>query len=124
MMLVSYLHLMSFYFRRQILTFYCCLLCPRRTVTDNAKGDDPDALLSQKHYSKALGNVDVDPQYIKFMTRIQRGGEDQVIRYCRWNDSNGAMLPMTSLGAKILSSLLIPDCSCCGAARKFEFQVS
>jgi hypothetical protein len=61
---------------------YCCdliyiLECPNET------NDDPDAKISQLDYSRALGNnEDIDRQYIKFMTRVQRGGANQVFFRC------------------------------------------
>ena len=97
---------------------------------------DEDASLRQSDYSKALGNEVVDPAYVQFMTRVRKGGDQQVLRYCRWEESSrgGGPLYMHSAGAVVerkgvrlptrIAAQDVPRCSRCGGERKYEFQVS
>ena len=104
-------------------------------MTEPADESDEDARLRQADYSKALGNEVVDPAYVHFMTRVRRGGERQVLRYCRWEDAakGGGPLHMHSERAVLerrgvrlptrVSPHEIPPCPYCRGERKFEFQV-
>ncbi len=89
--------------------------------SEDAKNDS-DARLTQQDYSDALGNEAIDPQYVKFLTRIERGGKDQVLRYSRWSEKEGPLFLSTEEKSK-RAGLAVPDCERCGSARKFEFQV-
>jgi hypothetical protein len=109
------------------------------TIWDDASEpegeDDEDAKLNQADYSKALGNEVVDPMYVRFLTRVRKGGEKQVLRYCRWQNeaSGGGPLYLHSSTAKItagdrqlpvrISQDDVPLCQACGTKREFEFQV-
>lgn len=89
------------------------------------QADDPDLLLTQKDYSKSLGNEQVDQQYVKFTDRCRRGGEDQVLRYERWPPTRlRGPLCLTAEGEVVMKKQLqVPVCGHCGGERKFEFQV-
>ncbi len=93
--------------------------------SEDAK-NDADVKLTQQDYSEALGNESIDPQYVKFLTRIERGGKDQVLRYCRWSkregEGEGPLYISTEEKSK-RGEMSIPHCERCGAERKFEFQV-
>lgn len=101
-------------------------------VTGDEDEEDDDRKIEQTDYNKALGTQDVDEEYLKFLTRIDRGHKSQVMRYCRWTNayshstnssqSSGVLLQSSSdvLKQKIRS---VPRCEYCGAAREFEFQV-
>jgi len=84
--------------------------------------DEADLKLKQKDYDSALGNSTRDPEYLKFLSRVRRGGADQVLRYCRWEDGNGA-LAITAAAAADKKQYRAPDCGNCGSPRAFEFQV-
>lgn len=61
-------------------------------VTEGGADEEADALLTQADYNKALGNdTDAahahDPVYINFLTRISKGGSDQILRYYRNSSS-------------------------------------
>ena len=104
------------------------------------EGDQEDAKLSQKDYNAALGNQVVDPNYVRFLTRVRRGGEHQILRYCRWpateknqrvaplymHSANAVLLDPTNkerTSAPRIAAKDVPNCSNCGAERRFEFQV-
>lgn len=53
------------------------------TVTEGGADEEADAKLTQADYQKALGSEVHDPTYINFLTRVERGGRDQVLRYFR-----------------------------------------
>lgn len=104
-------------------------------MAEPADEADEDAKLRQSDYSKALGNEVVDPAYVHFMTRVRRGGDKQVLRYCRWEEEakGGGPLHMHSERAVVerrglrlptrVSHQGIPPCPYCQGERKFEFQV-
>lgn len=52
-------------------------------MTEGGVDEEADAKLTQADYQKALGSEVHDPTYINFLTRVERGGRDQVLRYCR-----------------------------------------
>jgi pre-rRNA-processing protein TSR4 len=88
--------------------------------TTGEKDEEDDLNLKQSDYDQALGNESRDPEYIKFLARVRRGGPDQILRYCRWDEKNGP-LPISTIGKK--NSFEPPLCEKCGSIRKFEFQV-
>ena len=51
--------------------------------TEGGADEAADARLKQADYQRALGSEVHDPTYINFLTRVSRGGSDQVLRYCR-----------------------------------------
>jgi hypothetical protein len=61
-------------------------------VTEGGADESEDAKLTQVDYSSALGNESSDPAYTRFTERIRRGGSDQIIRYCRWNNDARLMI--------------------------------
>jgi hypothetical protein len=53
-------------------------------VHEETKGgadEEKDAKLTQKHYNKALSEQTYDPIYVNFLTRIDRSGKRQILRY-------------------------------------------
>ena len=89
------------------------------TATEEEK---EDLALTQKDYDNALGNESMEAEYLAFLARVRRGGVDQVLRYCRWDDESGP-LPISAAAARDAIENPPPPCSKCGAPRKFEFQV-
>ena len=85
--------------------------------------NDPDAMLNQRDYSAALGNHEIDPQYVKFMTKVQRGGASQVLRYCRWEENGFGSIFFSKASEMKMESECIPCCKFCQSPAKFEFQV-
>lgn len=63
---------------------------PITTVTEGGADEAADAKLTQADYQKALGSEAHDPTYINFLTRLERGGGDQVLRYCRTPSATAA----------------------------------
>ena len=54
--------------------------------TSGGADETADARLTQRDYQRALGSgasAEHDPQYVLFLARVSRGGNDQVLRYCR-----------------------------------------
>mmetsp|Transcript_24514 Transcript_24514/g.36060 ORF Transcript_24514/g.36060 Transcript_24514/m.36060 type:complete len:433 (+) Transcript_24514:51-1349(+) len=103
-------------------------------VTPGGEGEEADAALRQADYNAALGNKEglTDPVYVKFLTRVSLGGNDQVLRYycgprgmkdvsTTEGSSSRLPLPVSSIGTVDEES--VPVCERCGAARTFEFQV-
>ena len=109
-----------------------------------------DAHLTQTDYNTALGNEASDIIYTKFMERVRRGGNNQVLRYIRWDDIEGPLILSscdTATGAqkneKISSEMdlgpinptnfisekfgksnsFLGCCENCGNDRRFEFQI-
>lgn len=64
--------------------------------------------------------VKKDANLSKSVERIVLGGQDQIIRYCRWN--NDARLLMCG-NTNTNANTNIPNCQYCNGPRKFEFQV-
>lgn len=79
---------------------------------------DEDITLTQDDYNKSLGNDVIDPFYKKFLSRIDKTGPDQILRYSRWEDTS--QLFISTEEAKVLD---IPCCENCGSPRKLEMQV-
>lgn len=120
-------------------------------MTEGGTDEEADAKLTQADYQKALGSEVHDPTYINFLTRVERGGRDQVLRYHRAplnshrtgtsedpsgnaNNQASASGSRSSKGLLLLSSdaellrqraerLSAHPCSRCGAPRTFECQV-
>ncbi len=103
-------------------------------MTKGGADESSDAALTQTDYNKALGGQKHDPVYINFLTRIQRGGNDQVLRYNRWNNEDAAAAgtttghahgPLRLSGDPHMTQRIqsVPNCERCGAKRAFEFQV-
>ena len=60
-------------------------------VTEGGADEELDAKLTNADYQRALlGSEQHDPTYINFLTRVSRGGSDQVLRYCRTTTSTAA----------------------------------
>lgn len=118
-------------------------------VTEGGADEEADARLTQADYQRAMGSEVHDPTYINFLTRVERGGKDQVLRYCRapavphagaegtqsTSTSATAGAARSSQGLLLLSSdkelmktraAALESCPCprCGAPRTFEFQVT
>lgn len=123
-------------------------------MTEGGTDEEADAKLTQADYQKALGSEVHDPTYINFLTRVERGGRDQVLRYHRAplsshsagssehlgvsannQASANASGSRSSKGLLLLSSdaellrqraerLIAHPCNRCGAPRSFECQVS
>jgi hypothetical protein len=67
------------------------------TVTQGGDDETADAQLSQADYTAALGSEVQDPAYVNFLTRISRGGTDQVLRYCRDKSVTAAAAAATAV---------------------------
>jgi len=104
-------------------------------MTEGAPDEADDLKLTQSDYHKALqgGKAEQhDPTYINFITRISRGGSDQVLRYCRPSTiSDGTrkekLLYLSSdraLRDHRADLLRRSPCEGCGSPRTIEFQVS
>lgn len=104
--------------------------------------EDDDAALTQSDYNKALGNDASDPVYSKFCERVRRGGGNQILRYCRWEEEEGPLqisstskpiVISTASSAAADSATAKPtatttgepnlNCPRCGSECKFEFQI-
>jgi hypothetical protein len=111
-------------------------------VTEGGEGEEADAALRQADYNAALGNKEdhTDPTYVKFLTRVSLGGNDQILRYCcankrgevsteevsdcgRGTDSE-PFLPLAVSSKGQVDAKEVPCCERCGAQRTFEFQVA
>ena len=88
-----------------------------------AGDEDDDENVTQTEYRKALGNDSfvTDKAYEKFIERVRLGGADQVLRYCRWNNTGRIFISMEQNSSSLEKST--PRCQRCGAERKIEFQV-
>lgn len=118
------------------------------TVTEGGADEAADAKLTQADYQKALGSEVHDPTYINFLTRVERGGGDQVLRYCRTpaegsatkSDASDKNKNISCSGGRSTQGLLLlssnpqllkdraaaiqsSPCPRCGAPRTFECQV-
>jgi pre-rRNA-processing protein TSR4 len=87
--------------------------------TKGGQDEKEDLNLRQKDYDEALGTNERDPEYLKFLSRVRRGGSEQVLRYGRW-EAHFEALPI-SIEAK--TKYEPPICENCGCERKFEFQI-
>ena len=65
-------------------------------LTEGGPDEEEDAKLTQADYDNALGSETKDPSYIRFLSRVRRGGADQVLRYSRWNLEAGPLLLSSS----------------------------
>ncbi|KAJ1397364.1 hypothetical protein B484DRAFT_407020 [Ochromonadaceae sp. CCMP2298] len=96
--------------------------------------------LTQRDYQQALGSEVHDPAYLRFLTRVSLGGDDQVLHYCReapqdQQGNSGQEARGANRGLLMLSSdpsflqrrqaelATGGRCGRCGAARVFECQV-
>ena len=91
-------------------------------VTAGGKDEEDDAKLTQADYDHALGSEASDPVYIRFLTRVKRGGPEQVLRYCRWDKRSGGG-PLAISSSFSQDGFSPPLCQHCGAARSFECQI-
>ena len=111
-------------------------------MTEGALDEADDLKLTQSDYHNALQGDNAekhDPTYINFITRISRGGSDQVLRYCRSSStvdrsvSGDSALPKEKL-LYLSSDRALRDhradllrrspCERCGSPRIPECQVS
>jgi len=103
-------------------------------MTEGAPDEADDLKLTQSDYHKALQGDKAeqhDPTYINFITRISRGGSDQVLRYCRPSTiSDGTrkekLLYLSSdraLRDHRADLLRRSPCEGCGSPRTIEFQI-
>lgn len=111
-------------------------------MTEGAPDEADDLKLTQSDYHNALQGDNAekhDPTYINFITRISRGGSDQVLRYCRSSStvdrsvSGDSALPKEKL-LYLSSDRALRDhradllrrspCERCGSPRIAECQVS
>ena len=89
-------------------------------VVKEVDNNDADKDLTQKDYNESLGNNNkVDAVYDKFIDRIRRGGNDQVLRYCRWKKESRMFISSNEKRKNNCNFL----CQICGAAKEIEFQV-
>jgi len=110
-------------------------------MTEGSPDEADDLKLTQSDYHKALQGENAekhDPTYINFITRISRGGSDQVLRYCRSSTADRSVSSDTALPKDkllYLSSdralrdhrtalLRSSPCERCGSPRIAECQVS
>lgn len=106
-------------------------------VTEGGEDEKADADLKQEDYRKALGNEASDPVYSKFLSRVRRGGDKQVLRYfCgprteedrlerseQGQESTTDDMPLSISSAGNLDRRDIPSCEHCHSPRVFEFQI-
>lgn len=107
---------------------------PRRnrlhfTEPDHEDSDeDEDEMLTQTDYDRTAGVESKDPIYIRFLARLRRGGNDQVLRYIQPRQINGPDIvvwpePLPVATGSTLKQTSVPVCERCGSQRIFEFQV-
>jgi pre-rRNA-processing protein TSR4 len=89
----------------------------------NARVDEEGELDEEELPPEVVDSVEEqhtaeNKQFAMFQVRIA-GAPDQCLRYC-FQDSAEALWPIPR---NIPSPADIPPCPCCGASRKFEFQV-
>eukprot|EP00339_Tiarina_fusa_P013711 CAMPEP_0117000018 /NCGR_PEP_ID=MMETSP0472-20121206/2511_1 /TAXON_ID=693140 ORGANISM="Tiarina fusus, Strain LIS" /NCGR_SAMPLE_ID=MMETSP0472 /ASSEMBLY_ACC=CAM_ASM_000603 /LENGTH=431 /DNA_ID=CAMNT_0004699593 /DNA_START=52 /DNA_END=1345 /DNA_ORIENTATION=- len=96
----------------------------------NEKDDNEDKDLEQEDLNAMTGaaadNVSTDPVTMAFYDRVKgkENVQEQVLRYLRWPQEDGSMEASMPLWIKTEHQPdKIPECSCCGAERKFEFQL-
>ena len=92
-------------------------------VTGEAEIDESEA-----DYDESIGADSTDPVYARFMARVRRGGQDQVLRYVQPTASHsalsgGAPRPLALSSEGNVDPETVPHCQYCGAHRQFEFQV-
>lgn len=111
-------------------------------VTEGGAEEEADAKLTQADYQRAMGSELHDPTYLNFLTRVERGGRDQVLRYCRASAAVGedGTNAGSQAGSRSTKGLLLlssdkellqrraatiqtSPCPRCGAPRTFECQV-
>eukprot|EP01033_Poteriospumella_lacustris_P018085 gene18085-12974_t len=110
-------------------------------VTAGGEDEDLDRNLTQQDYNKALSEKKYDPVYINFLTRIDRGGAQQVLRYVASSAHRTGVAPSSSssIGEVTLDVQergrlyvsrqaqkevsRVPLCPHCGGARALEFQI-
>lgn len=131
-----------------VLPYACCLkvfdggAAPlAAVVTAGGEDEDLDRNLTQQDYNKALSEKKYDPVYINFLTRIDRGGAQQVLRYVASSAHRTGVAPSSSssIGEVTLDVQergrlyvsrqaqkeisRVPPCPHCGGARALEFQI-
>lgn len=105
-------------------------------VTPGGKDEEIDAKITQQDYNETLSKAKHDPIYVSFLTRLQKGGSQQVLRYATSSlhreekkekisseDRDRGRLFVSKKEKENASSLVVPPCQFCGAARCLEFQV-
>lgn len=106
-------------------------------VTPGGKDEEVDANITQQDYNETLSKAKHDPIYISFLTRIQKGGAQQVLRYATSSlhregktvqtvsvsDRDRGRIFVSKKEKDEASNLSVPACQHCGAARCLEFQV-
>ena len=89
-------------------------------VTTNT--EEVDDNLDQSDYQKAGGNQILDSYYLKFLSRTQATGENQILRYSRWNDQV-VPLYMSTEEHDYYETHPISVCPRCQSIRKLELQI-
>lgn len=106
-------------------------------MTPGGKDEEVDANITQQDYNETLSKAKHDPIYVSFLTRLQKGGAQQVLRYStsslhREEQKSEQVNPEDRDRGRIFvskkekdnaSTLVVPPCQFCGAARCLEFQV-
>lgn len=97
-----------------------------------------DKKITQQDYNKALSEQKYDPVYINFLTRIDRGSTQQILRYNAGSlhrsdvverHPDAISLEMQERGRLYVSraaqqnATKVPCCAYCGSARALEFQI-
>lgn len=110
-------------------------------MTPGGADEASDAAITQNDYNKVLSEQRYDATYVSFLTRIAKGGSDQVFRYCEDSlhrqtleeeESKQISIDARERGRLYLSTDVkknadkteVPNCPHCGAARAIECQVS
>lgn len=107
-------------------------------LTEGGEDEAADAALTQADYNNALSEQKYDPVYVSFLTRLTKGGTQQVLRYCEGSIHNEphehrdelpvslrdkGRLFMNQIAKKNAPTDVVPPCSRCNAPRALEFQV-
>jgi hypothetical protein len=107
-------------------------------VTPGGEDEELDKKITQQDYNKALSEQKYDPVYINFLTRIDRGSTQQILRYNAGSlhrsdvserHPDAISLEMQERGRLYVSraaqqnATKVPCCAYCGSARALEFQI-
>jgi len=107
------------------------------SLAEGVDDDDDDEGTEQALNEAAVNLPDEDRVYDAFLSCIERGGADQILRYRRWQEENAfydhpadlvddnddSRICQLRVSAASMPPPVVPPCSNCGAPRKFEFQV-